>query len=231
MEGDLDQFKAKINDYSVDELEEVLVSLNKDKFPKKYQIAREALALKKGVSPLYSSSDISDEQKTEVDSIPGQQSRPEKPAEVSNEAIQPSAPSSPPLTTATQPSQLAQPPPVSPAKPAIKLSEPSKTIVPQPRVAPLQHRLEPQQEENEGQPQKTGFFYSFFLFLVFLSSVCAVYVMLLSYFNLPGKTELVNFSKNLPSLTFIHPPQTGPADTAKEASAESSSIKNEAAPE
>ena len=44
MDSELAQYKVKINNYSISQLEEILISLNKDKYPEKYQLVREALA-------------------------------------------------------------------------------------------------------------------------------------------------------------------------------------------
>lgn len=44
---DIEEYKNKIRDYSQSDLEEILFSLNKDKFPEKHQIVREILAKKK----------------------------------------------------------------------------------------------------------------------------------------------------------------------------------------
>jgi hypothetical protein len=51
MNSELEQYKAKISNYSVSQLEEILVSLNKHKFPQKYELVQGTLERKKGPAP------------------------------------------------------------------------------------------------------------------------------------------------------------------------------------
>lgn len=46
MDAELEKYKEKISNYCIEELEEILISLNKDKFPEKYELVKSFLAEK-----------------------------------------------------------------------------------------------------------------------------------------------------------------------------------------
>lgn len=52
MNAELEQFKKKIQTYSITQLEEIVISIDKDKYPEKLSIAREVLIAKKLELPL-----------------------------------------------------------------------------------------------------------------------------------------------------------------------------------
>ena len=190
MSSDLEQFKIKISAYSVDQLEEVLISLNKDKFPEKYQLVRETLANKKGKSAPLPSDNF---QATVVDTSRaiGLQT----PPPIAPSVVEVPAAGVIPAASAMEIQKPAEP---------LKVPEPVPLAPKMPVVSPVTSSLplsSPKPEAATVSGGGTGGgLQGFFLFLVLLTSLVAAYCLLLPTMDLPGKAQVLDVARKLPEL-------------------------------
>lgn len=187
MDNDLEQYKAKISSYSVGQLEEILISLNREKFPEKFDIIREALALKtnsgQSAFELPRRDGQEDADKTEV-APPTVDIKP--PKQDTKEFVKPEDKTSGPETAETKP--LPQ------VKEKIEtLAEPFKS-----KVKSVKQMIEEEPEEEVPERSGGGGFISGLLgFFVIITSCFALYILLCMSFNLPGKQAIVEIGNKL----------------------------------
>jgi len=168
----LEQFKMKIADYSLEQLEEVLISLNKDKFPEKYQVVRETLSNKKGGGAYNPSESM---HTTVVD------------IRHTSKIQIPSLSSETPNIIASKPQALPETTSLSNS-----IASPSSSLpLPAPQVKAL---------DSKEEPGRSGL-QLFFLISVVLTSLLAIYCALLSTMDLPGKSLMLKMAQKLPELT------------------------------
>ncbi len=153
MNNELSEYKRKIENYSKEQLEDILISLNKDKFPEKYELVKEVLA-----NNFYSKSSVTKTYEPEPQRIEEHETK----EEASPEARE---------TNAEQP---------------LKKVEVSTKI-----------KKTPSLDFNKDQTP-TGNVPGLLIFLALISSVAAVYVLLMCIVELPGKSLILNVIKKLP---------------------------------
>lgn len=196
MSEDLERFKNKILQYSIDQLEDILISLNKEKFPEKYQLVLESLAHKKGEpfipSPLLQTEPPVQEQATV--------------------SLKPSDQDMAPPPVADQETQaMTVEPAALPHDQKEILQEEEKALAPEPvfpqKEAPSESKVSSgKQKEESFQPAGKGgdgVVFGLLTFLVVLTSLMAAYCLLLGSFDLPGKGQLLEIAKKLPSMTTL----------------------------
>jgi hypothetical protein len=182
----LEQFRAKISSYSADQLEEVLISLNKDKFPEKYQWVREALAHKKREA-FFSSENM---QSTEVifKTVTESQS--------AFSLSQTSPATETPITSSLPPS------PTSLDASKNLSSQSSGTdggIGPETQSNQANQGAAPQVDLKE--KPRESVLQRFLLFLVIVTSIAAIYCSLLPTMPLPGKSFVLKIAQTIPKFS------------------------------
>lgn len=198
MDTELEQYKLKITNYSILQLEEIIVSLNKEKYPEKYQLVRHMLAFR--LNPQDSIRTPFQQPQTASLKVPEDLN---EPADQQTEVA---------IHTETQqlkeeqPSETLKKPTLT--QPIIK---PLKNIVPEKKELPSSHIVSSfpatekvtaikKKTDTEHQKQSTGILFPFLCFLILVTSIICVYILLLSFIDLPGKEQIFEFGKLLPDL-------------------------------
>lgn len=212
MENDIEQYKVKISGYSSEQLEEILISLNRDKFPEKYKVVREMLAAKMNAHSSVSEGmggplpEVNDEEKTEVapptQSIipPPLMEKAEKPKETATmETPSLAMEEAKALSEGPEPAaslKSAKPLVIEPPKEKIR----SGADIQKPKIKNVREMVQEEEEEEKPKERGAGFFFWFLSLLVLLTSGIALYVLLCTAFNLPGKTAIVEIGKKIPAI-------------------------------
>jgi hypothetical protein len=158
MDSELEKYKEKIKSYTVEELEEILISLNKEKFPEKYELVRNFLAEKNTGSDVFA---LQQEKKSEAES------NFQKIEEISN---------------------------------ASEMNKETETFI---QNEPKSVKSLSSKQTDSISDQIVHSSELILGLLTIITSVVAVYILLASTFNLPGKGLIVETGKKLPGVSSI----------------------------
>ena len=200
MSGDLDEFKKKISNYSVEQLEEILISINTDKFPEKHQIVHDYLRKK-----VENISDDPGPKNSNLDATLIDESRvkpSENASQVSDSLVKPK------LTEKIHPQSYIDTESINkdseskienPAKEQVFSQDKNKSEKKPPteekREYKSVYKYDESKEKEEVSLLQFGLWTS-----VILSGILALYIMALTFFDLPGKEQVLEFSKILPKI-------------------------------